>query len=922
MSIEFSKYLAKITKGFFSDEKIDKLINLFDKEWTRLYFDNEAESNLFRIINSLFDKVFFLDECMKYQIFMETICTIAAKSNFLTDVIVRNPELIYLAVDQSFLKTKITRSGISKDFFSVYHNFKSINSRINFLKLLQRKLILKIGLNDILYSKPIIKVTVDLSILANSICELVFNECVATIAQKYGIKKFPRKYSLCSLGKLGGNELNYSSDIDLVIFYDENNLPKKIKNDYQLMLSEIIRLFIKTLSELTDKGFLYRVDFRLRPDGNYSPLCQDLQRMINYYDTRGEEWERQMLIKLNFISGDKKIFKKFFSFTQKYIYESHLSQSPLKTIKLMKDKIEKFHEISGNVKTAPGGIRDIEFIVQALQILNGKHFIKIRISNSLKAIKLLEEHNLLTKEESKVLKSAYIFYRKIEHFLQLMNNRQTHTIPDDIDAKKKLSNHLGFVDVNSFEQTIEYYRHLVKTIFNSITGDEAGDSNILFEKFSNPQKAKADFEFLSTGTGTSKIKTFDRFTISKFDGIRNALENYLKSCYLPDRTLDNFVKLTRSNNLVSNWYSFLSNDKLINDVLKVCEFSQLSINNISYSNSISDTSAVSNFFVNIRKDLYSFECNEIKSILAAQYVLGFINEGDISKIYTEYIRQELQNIFENIFHPDEICLIALGSFAVREMNFFSDVDLIPIINDFSKANLIESQLHKFIKMANEKIKGTKIDFRLRPEGKNSILTIDLNSYIKYYSERARVWEYQSLLKSDFVFGNFELYQVFKKKVFELQKLITPQRLFTESSEMFNKLVSSFDKDKNLGFDIKKSSGGFLTIDFLLSYLFLSENLDYKNHNIKFVDRIDELISIAPKYSQLNSLKKSYAFFKKLLISLQIFLDKKISRIPKNDEIEVFYKWMGFEYPENFEISLDANIKIAKQFFANFLKPNY
>ena len=918
MSTELFKYLAKITKGFFTDEKIDRLIELFINGSEKYYFDSETEANLIRIISSLFDRIFFLEESLRYPKFSETLLSIAASSNYLTDIIVRNPELIYLALDSNYVRAKLRKKEILSDYLAFSKNAKSFAAKINHLKLIQRKSILRIGLNDIMYNSYISLITSELSVLASTICDLAFSECVKISAQKHGIEKLPVKYSLCALGKLGGRELNYSSDIDLILFYDNDSFSDEYEKKYLSILTDATHLFIKALSEINEKGFLYRVDFRLRPDGTYSPLCFSLHQMINYYDTRGEDWEKQMLIKLDFVSGSRRTFKSFFNFAQKYIYSENFSRSPLRTIRLMKENIERYTDILDNVKTASGGIRDIEFIVQALQLINGKKFPQLHSGNTLIALNRLYRYKLLSKQEFNELKSSYILLRKIEHFLQLMNNRQTHSIPDDINLKTKLAKYLKYQNVTDFEKTLKDKMQSVKNIFNLITGEETEELGFSFNNFLNPQRAKSNFEYLSRGSGTSHIKTFDKFTIQKFDYIRSFVLDYLKTCKMPDRTLDNFVKLTRTNLFVSNWYSFLNNKKLCRDLLKVCEFSLLSIDNIVYANEISTTTLATNFFIKLTDDIKSFDNQIVKAILAAQYVLGFINENEISVIYSNYIRQKLFDIANSVFTPKEICIVALGSLAVNEMNFFSDVDLILFVENFSATSNISKKISDFVQQINNKIRGTKIDFRLRPEGKNSELTADLDYLKKYYKSRARVWEFQTLLKSDLVFGNQELYAVFKDNISEIEKALPRERLLLESIEMYNKLVSSSDMDNNLGFDLKKSNGGFLTIDFLLSFLFLLNNLNNSRQNLKFVDRINDLILLNSNYKELDSLKSSYSFFKKLLISLQIFFNKQVSRIPTNDEMNLFCSWLGYSKREDFESELNFYIKNNKELFIKYL----
>ena len=209
-------------------------------------------------------------------------------------------------------------------------------------------------------------ITEQLSFLAKAINAKLFEICYRELLNRYNLQALNQKYCICALGKLGGNELNYSSDVDLILFYDFNEMVAGTNKEYHELLSEAAHLFIKSSTDVTDRGYIYRVDFRLRPDGKYSPLCKTLGDYIKYYETRGESWERQMLIKLDYLCGDEELYYQFNTFIQPYVYPSSFSFSIKDKIKQMKLNIERQYIEKENVKTFTGGIRDIEFAVQGI----------------------------------------------------------------------------------------------------------------------------------------------------------------------------------------------------------------------------------------------------------------------------------------------------------------------------------------------------------------------------------------------------------------------------------------------------------------------------------------------------------------------------------------------------------------------------
>ena len=562
LSEEFFIKLAEISAGYLPSETFDKLIVLLQSEISNHHFTRSSESNLLRIISAMYDKYSFLTDCIKYPHYVEIIAAISANSNYLTDILVRNPEYFYWIVNPSNIEPKLNFEDFEKSVNSSLIFYKTFSSKVNFFRTLKRKEILRIGLKDILGFAPVEIITEELSVLARVISAKLFELSLEEIKSKYQIKDLNSSYCLIGLGKLGGNELNYSSDIDLIIFYDEEQSTKS--KNYSELLTEAIYLFIESASSITSSGFIFRVDFRLRPDGRNSPLCRSINEYLSYYESRGEDWERQMLIKAGFIGGSQNLYDKFMNYLSPFIFPASFSTSPTEQIKKLKKNIERNLGEEENIKLLPGGIRDIEFSVQALQLLNGGKWKELRTGNTLKSISILNEKNLLTTDEAEVFKNAYRFYRRIEHYLQLMNDKQTHAIPADIEMLNKMSTYLGFGSVKDFKDELKNNRHSVSKIYHSIMGKEVKvkSKNDLSEiNFENRKKALQDFTFLREGKGLLGQKEFDEKTISAFHTIEPDIISYLRKALNPDIALQNFVRVLKHSNFPHLFYKELS-DKI------------------------------------------------------------------------------------------------------------------------------------------------------------------------------------------------------------------------------------------------------------------------------------------------------------------------------------------------------------------------
>ncbi|HYO25398.1 MAG TPA: hypothetical protein VEQ85_10665, partial [Lacipirellulaceae bacterium] len=306
------------------------------------------------------------------------------------------------------------------------------------LRRFKRRETLRIAYGDIVKNHSVAKVTRQISYVADAIVEAAVDFALRHVGQKQaqrnGRNVKPPRFVVLALGKLGGRELNYSSDIDLVMLYQdatgENGAPDGDGSEYaQRIAREVIRL----VGEQTSLGFCYRVDMRLRPDGKQGPLVARIDHALAYYDTRGRTWERQAYIKARAIAGDMDLGKDYLHDLRPWIYRRYLSLADITGIKGLKRKIEKHAEEAGvagrNVKTGRGGIRDIEFVIQFLQLLNGGAISNIRTGNTFIAIERLAAAGCLTHREQTILEDNYAFLRKVEHRLQIMFDLQTHDMP-------------------------------------------------------------------------------------------------------------------------------------------------------------------------------------------------------------------------------------------------------------------------------------------------------------------------------------------------------------------------------------------------------------------------------------------------------------------------------------------------------------
>lgn len=385
---------------------------------------------------------------------LETLLQLFSVSQFFSDLLITNPDFVEML--RIPLRSSPSRAEMLEQLRGEVAAAYEDSAVLRTFRRFRQKQMLRIGTNDIIRDRPLEEITRDISRVADTSLEVALETAQRNINPRFG-EPFttagrPARCVILGFGKLGGKELNYSSDIDLMFLYDEEGQTigqrtTVLSNDdyFARVCSEVVRL----LSANTEAGQGYRVDLRLRPEGNRGPLARSLASTLAYYDTLGRTWERQALIKVRPVAGDAKLGEEFLHAIEPFVYRKYLTVAEINEIKALKRKIEiksgQFGESKLEVKTGHGGIRDVEFTIQFLQLLNGGDLPDIRLPNTLKAMRALEKVGCLTDLEYRVLDDTYRFLRKIEHRLQIMFDLQTHRLPEKPEELRKLALRMGYL---------------------------------------------------------------------------------------------------------------------------------------------------------------------------------------------------------------------------------------------------------------------------------------------------------------------------------------------------------------------------------------------------------------------------------------------------------------------------------------------
>jgi glutamate-ammonia-ligase adenylyltransferase len=380
------------------------------------------------------------------------------------------------------------------------------------LRLFQRRDLMRLATRELARLATTSELTLELSNLAdvclNSVWRLCFEQHVARLGRPYHQdaegRWIPTQFSVIGLGKLGGQELNYNSDVDLTLVYSEegfvfkeppakNAATERALSSHQFF-KRAAEAFVTELTRSTPEGVLYRVDLRLRPEGDAGPIVRSLPSYEAFYSQWGQTWERMMLMKARGVAGDPVLASEFLETIQPFRYPRSLPEGALREIAAMKLRMEsevvKSGELERNVKLGLGGIREIEFIVQATELIHGGRMPFLQERQTLPALNKMVQYHLIEPENARALQQAYCFLRDVEHRLQMENNLQTHTIPTAAPARERLAKLMDFKSAKEFDAALRKHTAIVRELYaRFLPAEEGAPASVLPESFDANEQA-------------------------------------------------------------------------------------------------------------------------------------------------------------------------------------------------------------------------------------------------------------------------------------------------------------------------------------------------------------------------------------------------------------------------------------------------
>ena len=443
-------------------------------------------SHLLRFLSSLGDASGFWDACRKKPERLRRLAAVFAASHLLSGVLWRDPQLAFWLCDEALHGPPPKPTALAEQLDQALQGWAEESQVADILLRFTQRHLLRIGARDLNELADVDETTGGLAALADCVLEAGVRVCRAWLTALHGEPVYtddsglerPCLFGVIGMGKLGGGELNFSSDIDLMYVYTSyqgqtRGVLRDGERQGQISNHEYFVTLARRLTALISGGHgsgqAFRVDLRLRPDGTQGQLALALLSYEAYYARLAQPWEKMALIKARPVAGDTGLGREFMELVQPFVYQRHLDASGVEQLRSMKRQIDSRmadrNESRTNVKLGRGGIREIEFLIQLPQLLFGGRRPELQERNSLRALARLRDAGLLEVESEALLRDTYGYLRRVEHLLQMEQGAQTHTLPRGEDARRRLARYFAYGDWESFYEDYLARTEAVHTLF-------------------------------------------------------------------------------------------------------------------------------------------------------------------------------------------------------------------------------------------------------------------------------------------------------------------------------------------------------------------------------------------------------------------------------------------------------------------------
>ncbi len=679
-----------------------------------------------------------------------------------------------------------------------------------------------------------------------------------------------------AMGKLGGAELNVSSDIDIVFAYPEDGEtdgPKRISN-HEFFI-RLARRIISAIAEVTGDGFVFRVDTRLRPYGDSGPLAVSFDMLEEYFTTQGREWERYAWVKARPITGAAGAALD--AVVAPFVYRRHLDYSAIASLRSLHAQIGQEvqkREIADNIKLGPGGIREIEFLVQMFQIIRGGREPVFRLRPTLKALALLGEKHILPAAAVDELHAAYVYLRNLEHRLQYLDDLQTQMLPRADEDRALVAEMMGCTDYAGLRRELDAHRATVSRHFESIfsgvrENGEAQDQADLWLHTLSREDALARL----AGMGFSDAEhiyarlrdirdsaRYRRMAASSQALLDKLIPQLLETARVlpnPDTTFERMFNVVDSIGRREAYLALLleypsatarlarlaSASPWASDYLAQHPVLLDELINPQPGDDVPDWprlretlhASLGEYDGNIERQmdlLRHFKQTQTLRLLALD-LAGALSLEKLSDHLSDLACTVLEEVLRlawnalRVRHREQprFAIVGYGKLGGKELGYASDLDIIFLYDDEDQAApetyaRLAQRINTWIASATSAGVLYETDLRLRPNGAAGLLVSQIEAFREYQSEQAWVWEHQALTRARFVAGDAGIGARFER--IRIEVLCRPRELATLAGEILSMRDKMREAHPNASglFDVKHDRGGIVDVEFVVQYLVL------------------------------------------------------------------------------------------------------
>jgi glutamate-ammonia-ligase adenylyltransferase len=762
------------------------------------------------------------------------------------------------------------------------------------LRRLKQRAYVRVCVRDLAVNAPLAETTEAMTLIAEAAVTKATQVLHESLVARYGEPRnsdgAAQRLIVVGMGKLGGRELNVSSDIDLIFVYPEDgetsgtNGGERSISNFEFF-TRLGKQLIATISEVTNDGQVFRVDMRLRPNGDSGPLVCSFDMLENYFVTQGREWERYAWIKARPLTGER--HDELEAIRRPFVFRKYLDFGTINAMRDLHAQIRREvakKDMANNIKLGPGGIREIEFIAQVFQLIRGGRDLALQIKPTLQVLKLLAEKNQLSSDTEVELATAYNFLRRLEHRLQYLDDAQTHNLPEKPDDRELVAQAMGFGSFEALAMELDDHRQNVSRHFEAVFADPNDDNHSLDEiwrgaddesqssrygsltalGFRDAPAACARLAGIRSGSRYQQLSDSAR---SRFDALVPRLIEAAAAMADPDAALSRGLDLLEAISRRAAYLALLQ--QYPQALTKVAQIVGSSSWAASYLNRhpvlldelldprlLEATHEWSAFRAQLAQMLDEVEPDterQMDLLREAHHAQVFrLLTQDLSGLLTvEHLADHLSELADIIVdralilawrkllkrHVDKphFAVISYGKLGGKELGYASDLDLVYIFDDPAPEaaeiySRLGTRLNTWLSARTSAGQLFETDLRLRPNGDSGLVVSSMEAFRKYQLESAWLWEHQALTRARFTAGDPAVgaaFEAIRREVLRQKRDLA--KLRDEVLAMRQKMVDAHgtkEGERATVFDLKHDPGGLIDVEFAVQYLVLGHAWQY------------------------------------------------------------------------------------------------